>query len=211
MADREQTRRDAEWLRNVSLAPAGNLHEIADRIDALLAELEQAERERDDRQRQLTDEQDRLLKAGWRIVPSQSDLDREVRARALAEREAAAYKETLDNVAEDAAARVQQAEQERDEAIAACVGDIELEQTRRERDEAQEEADQLDNRLDLANLRLAKVDALVEKVRETIAELRVRASETNAIGQIVPPYTAASVNHLANELAAGLTVWEQDQ
>ncbi len=87
-----------------------------------------------------------------------------------AERETAAYKETLDNVAEDAAARVQQAERERDEAISACVSDIELEQTRRERDEAQEEADQLDNRLDLQNLRLAKMDStLVEALREIVA------------------------------------------
>ncbi len=106
--------------------------------------------------------------------------------------------------------RLEQAERERDEAIAACVGDIELEQAIRERDEAQEEADQLDNRLDelqrteawlnakltQAEACLAKVPALVDALREIIAY------GTSPDG--------VDVSFSAVTAHAALAVWEQE-
>ncbi len=219
--DREQTRRDAE----AALSPADDEvaatveeQELAHRCLTLLAELEQAELDREHGQRLLEVERHDREQAERQAVALEEKLviafDQRDSARRLqhdekvlreqAERERdeqKAWAEQQIKRGDDEQILRKRAERERDEAISACVGDIELEQAIRERDEAREEADQLDNRLDLANLRLAKVPPLVEAANELLSYYR---------DADYPERTTDRLLEAEEALLAVLAAWEQE-
>ncbi len=85
----------------------------------------------------------------------------------------------------------------------------ELEQAGRERDEAAEEADQLDNRLDAANFRLAKVPALLEALGEAAVALEaLRAEDARKPYREHSPEMRTQIITATDSMRDALTVWE---
>jgi hypothetical protein len=161
---REQTRRDAEKARNYA-AEGQPIVKLCNHIDALLAELEQAERERDERP---------SAEAHLRIIMERDDAREDV-ARCAADTTAADLAQEIEFMKAEA----QQAQEQHGR---------ELEEARRAGAAAGMLHDAAERDLIKAEARLAKVPALVEAASDWVrvfdAPEKTAAEWSNAIQRL---------------------------